>query len=242
MYTNYTGTFAQQLKNNTTLRRLNLSKCGLTTPSIKSLAEALTTNEHFEDLDISDNALCNDDIQHLAQALRVNKGLKTLYLKSCNLTSQSAESLGKALTTNEHLKVLNISGNPLRDDGIQHIAKALKDNLTELYLDSCGITNIGLEYLANSIQHNNGLNTLSITNSEVPLDERDKRSDCYTSISEKIVPVLKKCLQDNKTLTNLELSCTLKTSVTVIEGAVNGVRKQRRLPLLRVNLNLDEND
>ena len=78
-YNNYTGTFVEHLKNNTTLRTLNLAVCSLTPHSAKSLAEALVTNKHLEELDISDNILLGDDgIQHLALALKVNQGLKML--------------------------------------------------------------------------------------------------------------------------------------------------------------------
>ena len=117
------GTFAEQLKNNSTLRRLDLRECGLTSLSTKSLTEALTTNKYLQELNISGNPLCDDGIQHLAHSLRVNQGLNVLCLRSCSLTSLSAESLAGALATNNHLEKLDISGNALCDDSIAGIQR-----------------------------------------------------------------------------------------------------------------------
>ena len=164
-------TFTEQLKYNTTLKTLRLQRCGLTTLSAKSLAEALTTNKHLEELSISYNALCDDGIQHLAHALRVNQGLK------------------------------------------------------QLLLVSCGMTDVGLECLAKSVQHNNILNELQVWN----VTEKNPNR-----ITEKIVPVLTECLQNNHTLTKLVLPNNLKSSTTSIENAVNDVRKRSGLPFIEV--------
>ena len=165
-------TFTEQLKYNTILKTLRLQRCGLTTLSAESLAEALTTNKYLEKLDISDNVLCDDVIQHLAHALRVNQGLKSLRLVSC------------------------------------------------------GMTDVGLECLAKSLQHNNLLNELYLYNLS--------STDNPNRITEKIVPVLTECLQNNHTLTKLELPKNLESSTTSIEEAVNDVRKRSGLPLIKV--------
>ena len=166
-------TFTEELKHNTILKTLRLQKCGLTTLSAESLAEALTTNKHLEELDVSYNALCDDGIQHLAHALSVNQGLK------------------------------------------------------QLSLISCGMTDVGLECLAKSLQHNNVLNQLQVWNFI-------NISDNTNRITEKIVPVLTECLQNNHTLTWLELPKNLESSTTSIEEAVNDVRKRSGLPLIEV--------
>ena len=165
-------TFTEQLKYTTTLKALRLPRCGLTSLSAKSLAEALTTNKYLEELNISDNALCDGGIQHLAHALRVNQGLKTLRLMSC------------------------------------------------------GMTDVGLECLAKSLQHNNVLTQLRVWNF----------GNIYSPnrITEKIVPVLTECLQNNHTLTVLWLPANLESSTSSIEKAVNDVRKRSGLPLIEV--------
>ena len=166
------GTLAKQLKNNTTLKQLQLYRCGLNSQSAESLAEALTTNKHLERLSVSDNALCDDGIQHLAHALRVNQGLKILYLWDC------------------------------------------------------GMTDVGLECLAKSLQHNNVLTKLDIGNGY--------NANYPNRLTEKIVPVLIECLQNNHTLTWLELPGSLRSSIASIKKAVNDVRKRSGLPLIKV--------
>ena len=123
---------------------------------------------------------------------------------------------------------MSVGENALCDDGIQHLARALRVNqgLQDLSLQSCGMTDVGLEYLAKSLQHNKCLATLTIGNYYT-----GKNSNRLT---EKIVPVLTKCLQNNHTLTVLELPDNLKSSTTSIETAVNDVRKRRELPLIQV--------
>ena len=164
----------------------------------------------------------------LAEQLKNNTTLKQLWLVGCGLNSQSAESLAEALTTNKHLELLDISDNALCDDGIQHLTHALRVNqrLKALYLWNCAMTDVGLECLAKSLQHNNVLTKLDISN--VPGANYPNR------LTEKIAPVLTECLQNNHTLTELELPWNLMSSTASIEKAVNDVRKRSGLPLIKV--------
>ena len=207
---------------------MDLSACGLTSLNAESLAEALTSNKHLEELNICSNAVCDDGVHYIAHALRINQGLKKLYLRGCFLTSLSTKSLAEALTTNKHLEELNISSNPLCDDGIQHLAHALRVNhhLKRLDLGNCGFTDVALECLSNSIRDNKSLNTLNVVN----LADRNKNL-----ITEKIVPVLIECLQNNHTLTMLYLPDNLESYTTGIQKAVNDVRKRNGLPLIQVH-------
>ena len=154
--------------------------------------------------------------------------LRELLLDGCGLTSQCTESLAEALTTNKHLEKLDITDNALCDDGIQHLAHALRVNqgLKTLYLNSCGMTDVGLECLAKSLQHNNVLTQLHVWNFG--------GEDNPNRITDKIVPVLTECLQNNRTLTWLVLPKNLESSTTSIEEAVNDVRKRSGLPLIKV--------
>ena len=165
----------------------------------------------------------------LTEQLKNNTTLKVLWLVKCGLNSQSTLSLAEALIANKHLEVLSISNNALCDDGIQHLAHALRVNqgLKELHLDSCGMTDVGLECLAKSLQHNNVLTILYTYTYN--LDENPNE------ITEKIIPVFTKYLQNNHTLTELELPSNLKSSTNSIEKAVNDVRKRSELPLIEVS-------
>ena len=223
------------LKGNSTLRRLDLSMCGLTSPNAKSLAEALTANRHLEELDISSNKqlLCDDGIQHLARILTIrgNRGLKKLHLRGCSITSLSAESLAAALTTNKRLEELDISDNALGDNGIQHLADILQNNqyLKKLELASCGMTDVGLEYLAKSLERNKVLESLNISTSA---DENKNL------ITKKMIPFLVKSLQNNQALTTLSLPMSLRTEfdrvTSDIQQAISNVEKRSKLPFIQV--------
>ena len=164
----------------------------------------------------------------LAEQLKNNTTLKQLWLHRCGLNSQSAESLAEALTTNKHLELLSVSDNALCDDGIQHLAHALRVNqgLKVMYLLSCGMTDVGLECLAKSLQHNNVLTRLYVCNVS--------GANYPNRLTERIVPVLTECLQNNHTLTGLVLPRNLKSSTASIEKAINDVRKRSGLPLIKV--------
>ena len=164
----------------------------------------------------------------LAKQLKNNTTLKQLWLDGYGLNLQSTESLAEVLTTNKHLELLSVSYNALCDDGIQHLAHALRVNqgLKDLYLWTCGMTDVGLECLAKSLQHNNILTELYVYNSY--------STNNLNRLTEKIVPILTECLQNNHTLTGLVLPKNLESSTASIEKAVNDVRKRSGLPLIKV--------
>ena len=113
------GTFAEQLKNNTTLTKLRLLKCGLNSLSMEALVEALITNKYLKVLNISHNALCDDGIKHLAYALIVNQGLKELSLLSCGMTDVGLKCLAKSLQHNNvliSLQVWNLNDEKMQTD------------------------------------------------------------------------------------------------------------------------------
>ena len=186
----------------------------------------------INDLDLRNNVLVSKQdatCGTLAKRLKNNTTLKQLWLTGCDLNSQNVESLAEALATNKHLEVLSVNKNALCDDGIQHLAHALRINqgLKVLYLVSCSMTYVGLEWLAKSLQHNNVLTTLYLWNAS--------RANYPNRLTEKIVPVLTECLQNNHTLTELRLPWNLKSSTASIENAVNDVRKRSGLPLIEVS-------
>ena len=178
----------------------------------------------------SDQDVIHASFCTLAEQIKKNTTLKTLWLQGCGLNSQSAERLAEALATNELLEELYVSDNALGDDGIQHLAQALRVNqgLYELYLNSCGMSDVGFEILAKSLQHNKVLNRVVLPNSR-------SNSHSPNRITEKVIPFLTECLQNNHTLTELVLPENLRSSTTSIEKAVNDVRKKSGLSLIYVS-------
>ena len=225
----------------TTLFNMNISKNTLSHQGIHHLSTLLKIGcVRFLDSDSNiknaSHTLKQEEIRvpfnAFAEQLTNNTTLKRLRLINCGLSSLNAKSLAKALTANRHLKVLSVSKNALCDDGIQHLAHALRVNqgLKDLGLVSCGMTDMGLRCLAKSLHHNKVLNNIRLHN----IFSSNKQ--CLNRLTEKIVPVLTECLQNNHTLTKLMLPGNIiESSRASIEKAVNDVRKRSRLPLIMVS-------
>jgi phosphopantetheine adenylyltransferase len=189
--------FVEHLKNNTTLRTLELMSCGLDSKCAESLVKALAANKVLDYLCLSENKLVSseDDAScasfgKFVEQLKNNTTLRTLKLMGCGLDSKCAESLAEALAANKYLEELKVGSNPLGDNGIQHLARALRVNqdLKILVLVNCGMTDVGLKRLAESLQHNDGLTELQIFDN---------------GLTEGIVPVLIECLKNHHSLIKL---------------------------------------
>ena len=163
--------FAEQLKNNTTLIKLRLSKCGLNSRSAESFAEGLATNQHLKQLIIEDNPLCDDGVQHLAHALKVNQGLKELDLGNCGMTDVGVECLFRSLQYNKGLNKLAFDSssihhsNLLTEKIIPLIAECLHSNHTLIQLQlPKNLKSFGtsIEKAVNDVRKLNGLPIISV--------------------------------------------------------------------------------
>ena len=131
-----TSYIVKELKNNKTLKTLNLQDCGLTSKGAGYLACALTTNSSLENLYIGVNNLGDVGIHHIALALEHNHSLKRLRLVTCNLTDVGLGDLACSLQQNRALKELYIRSylseyrNTITDKGIDSLKTYLKNNTT----------------------------------------------------------------------------------------------------------------
>ena len=175
------GTFAEELRYNTTLKTLWLQKCGLTSQTAESLAEALTTNKHLKKLEINDNALCDNGIQHLAHALRVNQGLKELGLAKCGMTDVGLKYLAESLQQNKVLSELgmlnfisNQWSNRITEKVVPVLAEYLQNNhtltwlLLPVNLASCTTS---IETAINDVRKRSRLPLIEVSGMSVPLNE-----------------------------------------------------------------------
>ena len=167
---------------------------------------------------VSDSEQRNTAIAAFAEQLKHNTTLKKLWLQECGLTSQDAKSLAEALTTNKFLEILYIDRNALCDDGIQHLSHALRVNqgLKRLNLHNCDMTDVGLECIAKSLIDNNVLNEVHMWSHST--------WDYPNKITNKKIPFLTECLQNNSTLSILTLPEELLSSANTIQEDVNGSR------------------
>ncbi|XP_040188174.1 NACHT, LRR and PYD domains-containing protein 3-like isoform X2 [Rana temporaria] len=124
---------ASGIRNNQTLRRLNLSTNNLGGPHFRDLMEALTTSR-IEELALSRNHLTDSSCPHLASVIRNNRILRTLNLGGNNLEGPHFRDLMEALTTSR-IEELVLSSTHLTDSSCPHLASGIRNNQTLRTLD-----------------------------------------------------------------------------------------------------------
>ncbi|XP_040188021.1 NACHT, LRR and PYD domains-containing protein 3-like isoform X2 [Rana temporaria] len=205
---------ASGIRNNQTLRTLDLSINNLEGPHFRDLMEALTTSQ-IEELLLDNNSLTDSSSPHLASGIRNNQTLRKLDL-SCNnlkgphfrdlmealttsrieelqldknhLTDSSCPHLASGIRNNQTLRRLNLSGNYLEGPHFRDLMEALTTSrIEELQLSSNNLTNSSCSHLASGIRNNQTLRTLnlSINNLEGP-HFRDLMEALTTSRIEKL--------------------------------------------------------
>ena len=138
--------------NTCTLRKLDISKCGITDEGVESLAKALVVNSSLQELNVRENEIGDNGIDHIANtSLQTDTcSIKVLNISQCSISDEGAKSLAKALAVNRSLQELNISANKIHDIGLTRIATALRRNstMTKLNISQCSISDEGAESLA----------------------------------------------------------------------------------------------
>ncbi|CAI9617020.1 unnamed protein product, partial [Staurois parvus] len=181
---------ASGIRNNPTLRTLNLSRNNLEGPHFRDLMAALTTSR-IEELQLDDNDLTDISCPHLASGIRDNPTLRTLNLSDNNLEGPHFRDLMAALTTSR-IEELHLDGNHLTDSSCPHLASGIRNNPTlrtldlsgnnlegphfrdlmaalttsrieELHLDNNQLTHRSCPHLASGIRNNPTLRTLNLS-------------------------------------------------------------------------------
>ncbi|KAM5158348.1 NACHT, LRR and PYD domains-containing protein 3-like [Mantella aurantiaca] len=127
---------ASGIRDNQTLRKLDLSKNNLKGPHFSDLMEALTTSR-IEELLLSSNDLTAPDCIHLASGIRDNQTLRKLDLSGNNLKGPHFSDLMTALSTSR-IEELHLINNNLTAPDCTHLASAIRDNQTLRKLDLSG--------------------------------------------------------------------------------------------------------
>ena len=119
------------VRESTSLKTLNMWKCGITSQGAEELSRALAQNSSLEKLDIGWNGGVGDEgIRHIAEAMEHNKQLKELWIGDCGMTDKGAACLASALSVNNTLKMLHIGdpGGKLTEDGLSKLTQTLSHN------------------------------------------------------------------------------------------------------------------
>jgi len=153
------------IRTNSTLTELHLSNCthnalDITNENGELLNRMLQCNSTLKTLILSDNRIYKSDevSKFIAEGLKHNTALERLDLKDCTLDAEAAKHITEALIMNRHLSCLILSDN-MCDKGMIYISRNLKtiSSLKKLGVCRCGITDKGMEVLADAVTVNASL-------------------------------------------------------------------------------------
>ncbi|XP_077319630.1 ribonuclease inhibitor-like [Lithobates pipiens] len=236
---------ASGIRNNQTLRTLNLYGNNLEGPHFRDLMEALTTSR-IEELQLDRNHLTDSSCPHLASVIRNNQTLRTLNLSRNNMKGPHFRDLMEALTTSR-IEKLQLDNNHLTDSSCPHLASGIRNNQTlrtlelsgnnlegphfrdlmealttsqieELQLDNNHLTDSSCPHLASGIRNNQTLRTLILyhNNLEGPhfrdlmealtTSQIEELQLSYNDLTDSCCPHLAFGIRNNQTLRTLNLS------------------------------------
>jgi Ran GTPase-activating protein (RanGAP) involved in mRNA processing and transport len=184
---------AEGLRENKSLRSIDLSHCRLGDQGVSVLANGLgTSNKTLKDLFVSDNQITATGLGVLLDLVGNKLSISKLDLAGNPLGTEGANVLANALARNTipHLKKVWIERCRVGDDGLERIALALEQNSTleVIALQGNVFGEPGLTALANSLPNIQTLNYLDLT---------------WNAIFSSCMPILMKGLRENKSLRDL---------------------------------------
>eukprot|EP00731_Ephydatia_muelleri_P004615 Em0002g791a len=129
------------LKENNTLKELNLALCKLQPEGLEEVIKGVQVNTKLETLVLSYNTIDNKRASCLGMMLKENNTVKKLVLRGCELQPEGLEEVIKCVQVNTKLETLDLSGSTIDNKGASCLAHALKHNttLSELSLEECGL-------------------------------------------------------------------------------------------------------
>ncbi|XP_017294482.1 leucine-rich repeat-containing protein 34 isoform X1 [Kryptolebias marmoratus] len=133
----WTVSFSEMLLVNGSLVELHLGKVGLTDTGMERLAEGLKQNRSLRYLDLRCNRVARDGALHLSEVLKQNPTLEIIDLSSNRIEDEGCVYLSEAITwPGCSLKELSVCRNSITSEGLLSLAQALKTNttLTHLYI------------------------------------------------------------------------------------------------------------
>jgi hypothetical protein len=116
------------LKINKTLKKLDISNCGITDDSMNGTSLSKSLNKKLEELDISNNKFTDTMLLHFLSKLLENTTLKILKMSGIKIQGDSIDTLASVLELNETLTTLDISNCGISDDKYEQIIGALIKN------------------------------------------------------------------------------------------------------------------
>ncbi len=167
------------MKDNTSVKKLNLNKSGITDEGIKVLAEMLKVNSTLMELNLSDNDIGNQSGKLIIEALKMNSTLTILDLSGTSVDTKIRKEIRIRLERNA-LQMIKTKGRfqttvkfnalKLTNADIESIGEGLKTNntLETLELSNNNITDV--QSIGEGLKTNNTLQYLSLSNNNITDD------------------------------------------------------------------------
>jgi len=156
---------ANALKNNNSIRVINLSHNYIGNEGAKYIGEALKINSSLRSLDLSQNSVDATSwrgLQYILKALKINSTVHTLNLSHNTLTEKDSEAISKLLMTNTSITSINLSNNSIQRS--TYISQMLKVNTSLRLLDLSfnGVDEKHLSHLLEALEINSSLQILNL--------------------------------------------------------------------------------
>eukprot|EP00731_Ephydatia_muelleri_P004597 Em0002g773a len=152
------------LKENNTLKKLNLWGCNLQPEGFEEVIKGVQFNAKLETLVLSGNTIDNNRASCLAHALKHNATLSELMLEECGLSDEAICELCGGLKWCK-LKKVDLGYNRFGDQGAKGLADVLQDHSTleELDVRSCDkMSDDGVQYLMDATMSNTRVKMLKL--------------------------------------------------------------------------------
>ena len=110
------------------IEKLSITYCSLTSDGVGEVVSGLSYNTTLRELNLSCNQIGSEGAVAVATMLKTNSSLERLYLHECSIGSRGGVELGAALERNKTLRCLDLSYNALGDDGVRGLCVGLENN------------------------------------------------------------------------------------------------------------------
>lgn len=182
------------LKQNTTLRILDLDNTGLLDSGVKDLFEGLKHNTTLKHLYLSSNGITEEGCKYIAEyfdykVLASEKGLESLWLTINRIGDAGTEILMNSLKNYKHLKRLNLGSNRITHVGAKHVFETYLDSTNLIMLDlgyykstldlgemPNNLGSEGCDYAIQFLNGNKSVQYFSIMNNYLSVEDLDKLS------------------------------------------------------------------
>ncbi|NDB82495.1 MAG: hypothetical protein EB127_07115 [Alphaproteobacteria bacterium] len=160
---------ASALKENTSIKILNIWANNISLNGMISLAGALKNNRSITTLNLSLNDIGPEGAKALAETFKVNKYIRSVGLWGNNIGPEGAKALAETLKVNKYITNLDIGGNNIGSEGARALAKILRENesIKSINLDCNNIDTSGAFDLAASLMYNNSLTALNLDTNNI---------------------------------------------------------------------------